>query len=86
MGKTRVASGCLTGAELTNGGCNISINGGKEKKKKETKQSEKTETLLMLLLLSEIGHCGEKQVATEWTWPDLLLLSRQEIGHFSHCQ
>lgn len=78
------ASACLTGAALTNGGCNISINRGK--KKKETKQSEKTETLLMLLLPSEIGHCGEKQVATEWTWPDLSLLSRQQIGHSSHCQ
>lgn len=78
------ASACLTGAQLTNGGCNISIN--REKEKEETKQSGKTETLLMLLLLPEIGHCGEKQVATKWTWPDLLLLSRQQIGHSGHCQ
>lgn len=40
----------------------------------------------MLLLPSEIGHCGEKQVATEWTWPDLSLLSRERIGDSSHCQ
>lgn len=75
-------SACLTGTELTNGSCNISINRGGGKKK----QSGKTETLLMLLLLSEIGHCGEKQVATEWTWPDLLLPSKQQIGHSSHYQ
>lgn len=78
------ASACLTGALLTNGGCNISVK--REKGKEETKQSGKTETLLMLLLLPEIGHCGEKQVATKWTWPDLLLLSRQQIGHSGHCQ
>lgn len=74
-------SACLRGAELTNGSCNISINRGGRKK-----QSGKTETLLMLLLLSEIGHCGEKQVATEWTWPDLSLPSRRQIGHSSHYQ
>lgn len=59
---------------------------GEGEKKKQSGKTEKTETLLMLLLLSEIGHCGEKQVATEWTWPDLLLPSKQQIGHSSHYQ